>query len=537
MSKFNQLYNIILQSIISQNKEYRRQVMQKAQYLTKQDKTTILKFLDSLNNNKLADLLVKFFAKGEFSYCGDPKINKIKQILEFNSSIDTQNYKGTSDQFIQKYYKNVQSKMEERSTRQAKSLDKIKQFSQKKQYSNGVVIYKVQQSKAGMNAVRKVVDAFWGKDANPWCLISRQSGWDAWHYWTNYTGYPKHIAFQNGKLLAFCDASSPTINWWNRLDEPSQRLQLLDGSYMETQKYKWTPEEQSKIFFLKHNLKLNEQTGRYDCQEEMEIFDSQLVNGQIPVPIGTVDGYFKIRDCWSLSTLVNGPVRVRGNFYADHCPDLKNLEGAPEVVFGNFVIDNCHGLTSLVGAPKAVSEFNCANCISLSSLEGLTPKIQNNLFIYDCTNLTSLVGCPEELDGTFDCSDCYSLDSLSGGPKKVWKDYNCSNCKGVATLQGGPEYVGWEFNCYNMDNLSSLIGSPEYVGSHYCASQCSNLKNLQGITKDIRGDLYLNHCYNLQSLEGLQNTKLGGKIHCGHTHIDITDEDRKKWNIVDKCGY
>ena len=535
MNKFNKLYNIILQSIISQNKEYRRQVMQKAQYLTKQDKTTILKFLDSLNNNKLADFLVKFFASGQLSDCRDPNIKKVKQILEINSSIDTQNYKGILADFIQKYYKNVQSKMEEKSTRQAKSLDKIKQFSQKKQYPNGVVIYRVQQSKAGHDAVRKIVDAYWGKDANPWCLISRNE--DSWHYWTYYTGYPKHIAFQNGKLLAFCAASGPSINWWDRTDSPSHYLRLIDGSHMETQKYKWTPEEQSKIFFLKHDLKYNEQTKRYDSQEEMEIFDSQLVNGQIPVPLGTVYGYFKIRDCWSLSTLVNGPTKVEGNFYADHCSELKTLQGAPEEVKGNFVIDNCYGLTSLVGAPKVVSEFNCSNCVSLSSLEGLTPKIQNSLFIYDCTNLTSLVGCPEELDGTFDCNNCYSLDSLSGGPKKVWKNYDCSNCKGITTLQGGPEYVGWEFNCYNMDNLNSLVGSPEYVGSHYCASQCHNLKSLQGITKDIRGNLYINYCYELKNLKGLENTKLGGKIHCGHTHMDITDEDRKKWNIVEKSGY
>ena len=51
--------------------------------------------------------------------------------------------------------------------------DKVKTFTNKTEYGNGVVVYDVEDSKQGQEDVRKVIDTHFGKKANPWCLCAR----------------------------------------------------------------------------------------------------------------------------------------------------------------------------------------------------------------------------------------------------------------------------------------------------------------------------------------------------------------------------
>ena len=99
-----------------------------------------------------------------------------------------------------------------------------------------IVVYDVANNKEGQRAVRAFVDSHWGVNANPWCLITRNT--DAWHYWNHYDYLQKRIAFQNGKLLAFkaCDKRGGDTPWWNRQDENSpgvpSRKDLGGGKYL-----------------------------------------------------------------------------------------------------------------------------------------------------------------------------------------------------------------------------------------------------------------------------------------------------------------
>jgi len=52
--------------------------------------------------------------------------------------------------------------------------DKVKTFSNKTEYSDGVVVYDVEDSKQGQRDVREVIDTHFGKKSNPWCLCARQ---------------------------------------------------------------------------------------------------------------------------------------------------------------------------------------------------------------------------------------------------------------------------------------------------------------------------------------------------------------------------
>ena len=120
-----------------------------------------------------------------------------------------------------------------------KRLDPDKEpcFTQKRKVpGTDIVTYKVEDSQKGQRAVRAFVDSHWGVNANPWCLITRNT--DAWHYWNHYNYLQKRIAFQNGKLLAFkaCDEEGKGTPWWNRKDECSAgfpyKKEIGDGKYI-----------------------------------------------------------------------------------------------------------------------------------------------------------------------------------------------------------------------------------------------------------------------------------------------------------------
>ena len=52
--------------------------------------------------------------------------------------------------------------------------DTVGTFSNKTEYSDGVVVYDVEDSKQGQRDVREVIDTHFGENANPWCLCARE---------------------------------------------------------------------------------------------------------------------------------------------------------------------------------------------------------------------------------------------------------------------------------------------------------------------------------------------------------------------------
>jgi antitoxin component YwqK of YwqJK toxin-antitoxin module len=100
--------------------------------------------------------------------------------------------------------------------------DTVKEFSNKKNIVGGITIYDVDDTKAGQEAVRKIIDTHFGKDANPWCLAARLDGdlERAWGYWNSYSTIPKKIAFKDGKLIAFSASNDGEETWWDKQDNP-----------------------------------------------------------------------------------------------------------------------------------------------------------------------------------------------------------------------------------------------------------------------------------------------------------------------------
>ena len=425
MNTFNKLYNLILQSIITQNRAERIAKLKKCDWLYYFQQDYWIMELDRLNNNKLADFLCKFIINKELTNEKDERINIVKKILQINPSVDTQNYKGSLNQFIQKYTPSLNKHQQKIAVKTNSFLDKISQFSQKKEYPNGVVIYRVQEDEDGMKAVRKIVDLQWGKDANPWCLIARRNGdmEDAWSMWRRYSAFPKHIAFQNGQLIAFCADSSSDCTWWDRGDHSTRKLKLLDGSYMSTDHYEWPEDYKDEQFFENHtNLKYNNKTGMYDVQGNIELTDVDMINGHVPVKLGVVTGNFDI-DAFDCNSLQNCPEEVHGNVYLHG--NYLSLKGCPQKIDGNLVISNTT-IRSLEGCPKKVKGF----ILRVNYIHNLTdgPKEVETYMSIESFALESLDGCPEKINGDFKIQHGH-IKTLIGGPKYVSGEYSLFDCK------------------------------------------------------------------------------------------------------------
>lgn len=372
MNTFNKLYNLILQSIITQNKADRKRMIDASDY-TENDKNWLIDWLDYIakDSDKMSTFICRYFCDHTLQKFDDPRIDQVKEILEKNSSVDTQGWKGTLDQFIDKYMYTLEE-LEQK--RKYSAFDNIPELSDKEVLQNGIVTYEVEDSEAGMNTVRKIIDYQRGKKANPWCLAARSPSGDmkeALIMWNHYNKYPKRIAFQNGKLLAFC-ASARQKTWWDLNDQIMSFEGLLrdfDGNMIQTKDvhmYSTYQKEKVALNNFKKLLTYNEQTGKYDCKTSLRLFKtitrddgtdedvpvSRLLikKGRLVIPFGKINGSFDC-SCLNLKTLQNCPEIVVGQFSCQW-NFISSLEGGPKKVGGDYVAWNNYNLKSLKGKPQ-----------------------------------------------------------------------------------------------------------------------------------------------------------------------------------------
>lgn len=564
--QFNKLYNIILQSIILQNKASRRQMLQKAFAYQTHKERVIKRWEDffATIDNKAADLISKFVSNNEIVFVDDKRINQIIHILQNQPSIDIQQKIGL-DNFLNKY-KNVLQKQDNKNY--ASNLDSIKQLSQKKEYKDGIVVYKVQDNKKGLLAIRKIIDAQYGTDRNPWCLISRVNGTldQAWKYWCRYNAYPKHVAFRNGKIIAFSANDVSRTVWWDLNDHDDEVIQYKDDkgqvNYLKTQDYKpYTLEQKAKLFFT-----LNKETKRYDFDGMLHIKNEDLVNGHIPIPLGVINGDLEIYDTTKLKDFTNGPTEVKGDIYASQCIGLRSLQGFPKKVTGtNIDLGNCRNLKSLKeifkcdfkgtvyndGCDKVSAEqrllaalkqdkllyvqewgvWNYSEDITITDeylVDGHLPVkfgiVGGNFMFKECNELTSLESCPKKVRGYFSCAKCSKLHSLEGGPQQVGGSFSCGGCISLHNLIGGPKKVGGYYDCSECYSLTSLQGAPKNIRSNFNCHWCKQLVSIKDIPKNVKYDLIATNCPKIPEQEWLNvisKLNVGESIHLSRKYSNV----------------
>ena len=181
-----------------------------------------LNYLDNLEdskaNTKKIKIAVKWLADGTIRLPEDA--DKVDMAIEYanRKGIDAMQYKSPLD-LIDALKGHVEIKDK------PIDPDTVKELTNKVEYGDGLTVYEVENSEAGRQAMRRIINTHFGKDASPWCLLQGDSNGNltsqSAQYWKHYDAYPKRVAFKDGKLLAFFANDEDTPVWWDRLDRPN----------------------------------------------------------------------------------------------------------------------------------------------------------------------------------------------------------------------------------------------------------------------------------------------------------------------------
>ena len=90
--------------------------------------------------------------------------------------------------------------------------DTVPQLTGKTDMGHGVTVYMVQDDAEGQKAMREILNAAYGKEFSPWCLLHGDGkgglSSQAAHWWGHYSSLPKKVAFKDGKPIAFMATSA-----------------------------------------------------------------------------------------------------------------------------------------------------------------------------------------------------------------------------------------------------------------------------------------------------------------------------------------
>ena len=166
-------------------------------------------------------------------------------------------------------------------------------FFNKKSLGGGVTVYEVEDSMAGLTAIRKALDSTWGPNFNGWCLSTRKSNFGprqiaefnsmsdkekeamgfysdddlevGWHHWQQYDQSPKRVAFRGGRIFAFSATEQKNlVLWW---DKNNDEHEGIPGAGVE-----------DDVEFLEKYGKYNLVSNKRYCEEHPE-FIAGIING------------------------------------------------------------------------------------------------------------------------------------------------------------------------------------------------------------------------------------------------------------------
>ncbi len=190
--------------------------------MTEEQRQALFGILDGLEDTKLENATFGWFMNGSVRLPED--MDKIRQAVDVagKAKVDPMQYK--SPMALLEAHANF------RASEKRINPDDVPTLHKEKDYGNGIVTYNVDESQESREAMREIINTHFGKDASPWCLLQGDGDGNLTEesegYWQEtYTKYPKRVAFQNGKLLAFF-ASNDKPTWWDRLDEPHSGIPL-----------------------------------------------------------------------------------------------------------------------------------------------------------------------------------------------------------------------------------------------------------------------------------------------------------------------
>ena len=276
--------------------------LKKREDLTNEEREAFMRYLDPMDNN-LAMATGWWYAKGVIRVPEDQsKVNDAVEVAK-RAKVDPMRY-GSPMEVLDtfKEYKIKGEAIDPESVTQLSGGRNVGDV------SYGIRVYDVEDSKAGQQAMREVINTHWGEDANPWCLLQGDGNGnlrsDAWDYWNHYNGVSKRVAFKDGKLFAFCANDNNSDCWWDRQDDPHNGIPVdMKMPNDELGREATYDMNEDGTFDNPTNIyKGNKQNGVYE-----EWFDEKQLRRRINYKNGKRNG---LREVWHF----NGQLKVRENY-------------------------------------------------------------------------------------------------------------------------------------------------------------------------------------------------------------------------------
>ena len=208
--------------------EYRALIVKTRPNLPQEDVDTFMRELDTLDDTKAEKAALHWFVKGALLLPEDREKLDMAVRMSGKWHLDFQAF-DTPAALINEA--NARAEAKKKKTALAYlDPDTVPQLSNKRDLGHGVVIYDVEDSEAGQQAMRQIMNSHLGRNADgefwsPWCLLtcSPKTGelsQSARNYWDRYDTTGRAAAFHNGKLCAFQSSNTDDRQWWD-LDDKS----------------------------------------------------------------------------------------------------------------------------------------------------------------------------------------------------------------------------------------------------------------------------------------------------------------------------
>lgn len=276
--------------------------LKKREDLTNEEREAFMQYIEPMDNN-LAMATGWWYAKGVIRVPEDQ--SKVDEAVEVarRAKVDPMRYGSPME--VLDTFKEYKIKGE------AIDPESVPQLSNGRNVgdvSYGIRVYDVEDSKAGQQAMREIINTHWGEDANPWCLLQGDGNGnlssDAWQYWNHYNGVSKRVAFKDGKLFAFCANDNNSDCWWDRQDDPHNGIPVdMKMPNDELGREATYDMNEDGTFDNPTNIhKGNKQNGVYE-----EWFDEKQLRRRINYKNGKRNG---LREVWHF----NGQLKVRENY-------------------------------------------------------------------------------------------------------------------------------------------------------------------------------------------------------------------------------
>ena len=207
--------------------EYRALIAKARPNLPQEDVDAFMRELDTLNDTKTEKAALHWFVKGALILPEDREKLDMAVRMSGKWHLDFQAF-DTPAALINEANARAEAKKKKPAPAYL-DPDTVPQLSNKRDLGHGVVVYDVEDSPAGQQAMRQIMNSHLGRNADgefwsPWCLLtcSPKTGAlseSARKYWEHYNKTGRAAAFHNGKLCAFQSSDTKRRKWWDLNDE------------------------------------------------------------------------------------------------------------------------------------------------------------------------------------------------------------------------------------------------------------------------------------------------------------------------------